>query len=272
VKILLVTNRFKEATYFKAQQIAAKLREVKLDVFIDDGQEKFNGNIDIIIVLGGDGTILRAARQYGQLQVPVLGVNMGTVGFLCNIEANELNEYVNRLIQGDFAVDPRMMLEAAVYRDNELVKQVYCLNEIVIKSQYFRMVSFNLNTSAGERIGIYRGDGVIIATPTGSTAYSLSSGGPVVDPCLEAFIITPIASYDINKRPLIVSANKWIKLTLLENSGAVICMDGQVNLPFDQNCEIQIKKAGCKLKLIDFKHLPFFSLLGSRLMGNKGEF
>jgi len=270
VKILLVTNRFKEATEFKAQEIAAKLRKMNVDIAIDDGlADLFPGDVDVIIVLGGDGTILRAARKYGQFDIPVLGVNMGTVGFLSNIEVSELDNYLEKLIQQQFVVNERMMIEADIYQEKNLFRKVFCLNEVVVKSQYSRMVSFNVNI-AGQKTGIYRGDGIIISTPTGSTAYSLSLGGPIADPDLEVFIITPIASYEINKRPLIVSADKVLTLTPEENNEAVVYMDGQVQIPFEQDYEIKVIKANARLKLIDLKKMPFFSTVESRLRRNKG--
>lgn len=272
MEILLVTNRFKKATYLKAQQITKKLREANLNVFIDDGTEDpFQGEIDIIIVLGGDGTILRAARRYGQLSIPVLGVNMGTVGFLCKIQVDELDNYIDSLIKNRFSLDSRMMIDTTIYNDGKIVKNVHCLNEVVMKSRHFRMVNFGMETE-GEELGRYRGDGVIISTPTGSTAYSLSAGGPVVDPLLQAFLITPIASYDINKKPLIVSPKKSIRVKLLEDVQAAVCIDGQVYAEFGPKSEIHIKKAESDLKLIDFKQLPFFKVLDNRLRCAKGEF
>lgn len=270
MKILLVNNRYKKNTKLMAEKIAVELNAMNIDAAIDSGKEDpLIKDMDKIIVLGGDGTILRAARRYARWQVPVLGVNMGTVGFLSNIENNEFHEYLQQFIAGDYSLDERMMLEVSIYQANSLQKTVYCLNEVVVRSETSRMVSFNIQVD-GQTVGAYRGDGIIIATPTGSTAYSLSSGGPVTDPLLESFVITPIASSVISKRPMVVSADRTLCLAPFECREASICMDGQVKLDFQPDYNIKISKAPYKLKLVDLKRVPFFSTVEERLRRNEG--
>lgn len=267
MKVLLVNNRYKEHTARMANKLARKLEELNAEVEMED--DKISGDPELVIVLGGDGTILRVARQYAHKKLPVLGVNMGTVGFLSNIEVDELDSCLDRLLSGDYAMDQRMMIKVDIYEDNELAESIYGLNELVIRAITPRMVSFNLVID-GENSGTYRGDGLIIASPTGSTAYSLSAGGPICDPQLDAFIITPIAPYFISKRPMVLSSQRVLELTPVECESATICIDGQIQRDFQAHTSVTIKKAETKLNLVDMKGLCFFNNIENRLRRIEG--
>lgn len=270
VRILLVSNKYKKDTGIMAEQIAAKLQAMNVDTVIDDGFINLStGTIDAIIVLGGDGTILRAARQYAQEKVPILGVNMGTVGFLSNIKISELGDCIDRLIGHDYSIDERMMLEVDICRDEIPLKSFYCLNEVVVKSRIPRLGDFRVNI-ANQALSAYRGDGLIVATPTGSTAYSLSAGGPIVDPDLEVFVVTPIASHVISKRPIIVAPDRIIKISLLNKlQDVIISVDGQIEVDFTPDCELRVKRPDFALKLIKLKENYFFSSIDNRLRSDE---
>lgn len=267
MKVLLVNNRYKEDTVEMAQKLARKLDALNIDVEMEN--DSLGGKHDLVIVLGGDGTILRAARQYASRNLPVLGVNMGTVGFLSNIEVDEISFYLKQLLSGDYALDQRMMLNIDLYEKEQLVENFYCLNELVIRPTTPRMVSFNLSVD-GQNSGAYRGDGLIIASPTGSTAYSLSAGGPICDPDMDTFIITPIAPHYICKRPLVLSSERLLEVTPLDCQDAIICIDGQIRRDFKAQNIIRINKAEFKLNLVDLKGAGFFNNLGNRLRRIEG--
>lgn len=262
MKVLLVNNRYKKDTVEMAQKLARKL--AVLDIIVEREDDNSGQPPDLIIVLGGDGTILRAARKYAYKNPPLLGVNMGTVGFLSNIRIDELEQYLNRLLAGDYSLDQRMMLAIDIYEDTEVAESFYCLNELVIRATTPRMVSFNLAID-GQIPGTYRGDGLIIASPTGSTAYSLSAGGPICDPELESFIITPIAPHFINIKPLVISSQRVLEITPVEYQDAIICIDGQIRRDFKPNNSIKVRQAEFKLQLIDLKGTGFFSSMGNKL-------
>lgn len=266
MKVLLVNNRLKESTEIMAKNIADTLIKRNISVVIDKDKGYVN-DVDLVIVLGGDGTILRAARQYAYEKIPILGVNMGTVGFLSTIELNEFYHYLDRIIQGDYLLDDRMLLEVSIYKDNELLENTICLNEVVIKSQNHKMITFNLEIG-GDKQNEYKGDGLLIATPTGSTAYSLSCGGPIADPDLDAFIVTPIAPHLITEKPLVLSPTKDIIIYNFTSGSALISMDGQIALDIEANFTIHIKKSKEKVFLVDLKKKPFFSNLEARLGRN----
>lgn len=263
MKILLVNNRYREETWIMAEKLAGDLSALGVDVEMEC-QTEAPGSADVIMVLGGDGTILRAARQYGMDGVPLLGINMGTLGFLSNLKDNELEQYLQKLIQGDYIIDERMLLEARIFDEDELIRTVYCLNEVVVRSRTPRMIVFEIVVS-GQLMGRYRGDGVIIATPTGSTAYSLSAGGPICDPALESFVITPLAMHNVIKRPMVLHADNEIIINPVECDEAVISLDGQIKLDFKPGYRIQVAKADRKLKLVQLHPTPFFATLEQRL-------
>lgn len=265
MKILLVNNRFKENTEIMAQNVAQKLTRKGCQVEIDNGEAlaEFK-DIDIIMVLGGDGTILRAARQYARFNVPLLGVNMGTVGFLSHIKVEEIETCLERFSKGDYIIDERMMLKASVYRNGALYGEFLALNEIVIRTRVPRLLPLALYIEK-EKIADYKGDGIIVATPTGTTAYSLSAGGPILEPEMEALVITPLASYILARRPLVVKGNRVL---YLKNSGTgeeILCADGQVNVDLLPGDEIFFKKAEYKLKLLNIKKPSFFHHFDERL-------
>lgn len=272
MKILVVNNRLLERTLIMGEKLAAVLRAAGIEVIIDSSRNDMTSEkFDSIIVLGGDGTMIRAARQYVERDVPVLGVNMGTVGFLSSIKADELDQYVDRFIKQDYDIEERMMLEVGIYREEILINRTLSLNEVSIKSKNFRVITIDARIEGREH-GVYRGDGIIVATPSGSTAYSLSCGGPITDPALEVFIMTPITSYLLNKRPMIISAEKEIDLVPLHCEEALISIDGQVRIDGEENYVIKIKKADNKLKLVNMRPRYYFQTIMNRLRRNGESF
>jgi len=265
LKVLLVNNRYKKNTVEMGQELAHKLAE--LDITVEREDDYTGQPQDLIIILGGDGTILRAARQYAHKNQPMLGINMGTVGFLSNIRIEELEQYLNRLLTGDYSLDERMMLAIDICQDAEVVESFYSLNELVIRSATPRMVSFNLAID-GQIPGTYRGDGLIIASPTGSTAYSLSAGGPICDPELESFIITPIAPHFIDIKPVVISSRRSLEITPVECQETLICIDGQIKRDFKPDNSIKVRQAEFKLQMVDLKGKQrdgsFASIYGSK--------
>ncbi|MFY9323893.1 MAG: NAD(+)/NADH kinase [Syntrophomonadaceae bacterium] len=266
MRILLVSNYYKEATQEVAYQTVELLTKRGIQVEVDNEQEVVleQSNFDIIIVFGGDGTILRATRKYAICGAPVLGVNMGTVGFLSNIEVHELEHYLPRLLEHSYHLDERMILQVSVQNTDGSSHQGCCLNEMVVKSVDHQLNNINVEIDS-DQVGNYRGDGLMVATPTGSTAYSLSCGGPVVDPELEVLLITPIASQILSRKPMVVGGNKVIKLSSTDRHDHVIRLDGQIEIPWELNAIVTVKKADYKLKLINLKSTSFFDHIDTRL-------
>ncbi|MEQ8200975.1 MAG: NAD(+)/NADH kinase [Syntrophomonadaceae bacterium] len=262
---MIVNNKRLSSTMVMGDKVAAALRSMGIEVLIDSSSADITSeSFEAIIVLGGDGTMIRTARQYADRNVPVLGVNMGTVGFLSNIRADEFDRYVQRFAAGDFSLEERMLLEISVYRESSLADRLLSLNEVSIKSKAARIISLEV-TVEGRQHGLYRGDGLIVATPSGSTAYSLSCGGPIIDPVLDVFVLTPITSYQLNRRPLVVAANKEIEIKPRDGEQYYISVDGQVSIDITADCSVHIRKAHHRLRMAIMKPRFFFESIVERL-------
>ncbi|MDI3310215.1 MAG: NAD(+)/NADH kinase [Thermoanaerobacterium sp.] len=185
-------------------------------------------NSDFIVVLGGDGTILNVARQCASFSAPILGVNLGHLGFLAEVDAEDVFEAVEKIVKGEFSIDKRMMLEASIVKDNMEAVNFIALNDIVVtRGSFSRMVKLKVFVNE-QYVNTYLADGIIISSPTGSTAYSLSAGGPIVYPNLELFVITPICPHTLHSRSIIVSEKDKVKLVIVgENQDVMITTDGQ---------------------------------------------
>lgn len=222
--------------------------------------------VDMLIVVGGDGTILRAARDLACWEVPILGINVGHKGFLAEIEVEQMDRYLQYILAGRYQYLERMMLRAAVQRGGREMGQFIALNDVVISRGPFSRI-LTLNTWINEDfLESYSGDGAIIATPTGSTGYSLSAGGPIVNPSLELIVITPICPHSLNNRAVIVTAGERIRMRVdTRQAQVVLTADGQVGFALEDGDEIFVSKAEQTIKLVHFGDNSFYRLLHQKL-------
>ena len=222
------------------------------DEFEFDGVENidlknFNDLVDLIIVFGGDGTLLGAARKFINSDIPILGINMGTVGFLTDVNIENFESVIGDIFKGDYVLEERSLVEAK-FADQE----VFGLNEVLIHSgSYAQLMRYRLLID-GKTVYEQRSDGLIVATPTGSTAYALSAGGSIIHPELNIWNIIPMMSQSLSSRPLIVSNKKSMEIQLIEGplDHAMICVDGQKDIPIKYNNSISISKKNSSLKII----------------------
>jgi NAD+ kinase len=213
--------------------------------------------VDFIVALGGDGTLISVTRRAYKFDKPILGINLGNLGFLTDINPDNVEEFLKKFLEGEYRIDKRMVIEIK-YKD----KNLYAFNDVVIsKDVISSMINVKIDTNESF-LNTYRGDGVIISTPTGSTAYNLSAGGPVVYPLTESFIITPICPHSLTQRPLILPSNFELKLKVKENFAKLI-IDGQEI--YDLNEEIIIKKAKKPAQLIHRVERNYFEVLREKL-------
>jgi NAD+ kinase len=222
---------------------------------------------DIIISLGGDGTFLKTARDTYGKNIPILGVNLGTLGFLTEVEKNKIDFATEKIINDNYLIEERMMLKVKCTRDNKILFEDFALNDIVIsRSSISRIIQ--LKTYIDDNfIDSFPGDGIIISTPTGSTAYSLSAGGPIVEPTSDMFIITPVCPHILTSRSYISEGNKKIK-TIVDrgyNTEAVATVDGQIVYNIRKMDKIEIEKADYKVKFIKINNRNFYGILRSKL-------
>ncbi|MFZ0705631.1 MAG: NAD(+)/NADH kinase [Candidatus Korobacteraceae bacterium] len=220
---------------------------------------------DFVLVLGGDGTLLSAARAVAHAGVPILAVNLGSLGFLTEVPLAEMYSTLEAVNQGQCPLEERAVLQCHVIRAEEPIAQQFALNDVVInKSAISRLVDFDLLID-GVFVFSYKADGVIIATPTGSTAYSLAAGGPIMMPSVSAFVVTPVCPHSLTHRPLVVTDKAEIEL--LVESGheeAFLSIDGQVGMPVLQGDRIICRRAGHNVKLMRVRR-TFFDVLRNKL-------
>jgi NAD+ kinase len=224
------------------------------------------GVADLLIVLGGDGTLIRAAQAVAPMGVPVLGVNTGHLGFLTEMESAELYDHLDSILQGHFRLEERLMLSVHLYRDGKETLTLTALNDAVIsKGPRARLVHLGVEVG-GTTVARYPADGVIVATPTGSTAYSLSAGGPIVSPTVDVLLVTPICPHTIASRTIVVSGKEDVTLTVLESPGEVgLSADGSEPIPLAPGDRVQVGRAPYVAKLVRRDSYRFYDVLREKL-------
>ena len=257
------------------------LREIESDIFCFQGKPDFNTEegYDVAISLGGDGTVLYAARTMSPRGVPIFPVNLGTFGFIAGVSPGEWRAAFDRWLEGTAGLSQRLMLELAVERDGAEVLRGCCLNDLVISaSGIAKIISLRVSYSeadAGDfmKLGLYRCDGLIVSTPTGSTAYSVAAGGPIVDPELEAIILNPICPFTLSHRPMVLPAGETVLVEVEEEqrSGVLLTVDGQVTQKLKGGDRIYLKKAPYHSLLIASGRAVFFQALKTKLAWAGGE-
>ena len=226
-------------------------------------------NADGVICFGGDGTILHMAKTATRRGLPILGVNIGTMGFMAELESCELDK-LSQLVTGDFTLDRRMMLDVTVHRDRDIIFHDICLNDVVItKGAIARIVHLAVKCDGVQAMEC-GGDGVIISTPTGSTAYNISAGGPIVEPDARNIIITPICSHDVGSRCIVTSDKRVITTQIIRNSrrNAFLSVDGGKSLRLNMGDHTIVKKSNLETKLIRLKDRSFFDVVNTKFKIN----
>jgi NAD+ kinase len=221
---------------------------------------------DLAIVLGGDGSILRAARQMGYRQVPVVGVNLGRLGFLADLSADEFVTVLPDICRGRFKIIEHLMFDCVVERDGQPVAQVLGLNEAaVLTGAPFSMLDVHLYVDA-ELVTTYSCDGLIISTPVGSTAHSLSAGGPILRKDLQAFVVCPISPHTLTNRPVVDSADRLFEMVVTRpNAGTALVVDGQVLTQIEPNDRIRVVRAAAAFKLVEVHGHGYYRTLQEKL-------
>ena len=224
--------------------------------------EEYVKKVDIVIVFGGDGTLLNAARKYLNYEIPILGINMGNVGFLTDISTENFEKTIREVFEGSYKIEERNLVSAKFGN-----KHLYGLNEVVIHSgAYAQLMRYRLNVN-DKVVYEQRSDGLIIATPTGSTAYALSAGGPIIHPSLDVWTILPMLPQSLSSRPFVISSNEKVEMDLFDgpNDNAKICVDGQDDIDVPYGEKILISKMEKTLKLVHPKDNDFFEACREKL-------
>lgn len=221
--------------------------------------------VDALTVLGGDGTLLSVARAVGDLGTPILGVNLGGLGFLTATTLDEMMPALQAFLDGRLLVEERMMLAAWVRRSGQPTGEFLALNDVVImKAAMSRIIDLRVSVD-GQAATAYRADGLIIATPTGSTAYSLSAGGPILFPTMDAVVLTPICSHTLTARPVVLPGPSCIEVTLHTSEEVMLTVDGQVGFSLRDDDAIEVQRAPSRIRLVSVPQKHFFSVLRTKL-------
>lgn len=286
-KFCVITNRDKDVNLETTTKIVEYMKKNQKDCIFLDGQNSDDlknhytdaaaipNDTECAIVLGGDGTIIQAANDLAGKEIPILGINLGTLGFLAEIEKHNLYDALDSLYQDQCNLESRIMLQGSIHSNNKEIYSGVALNDIVItRSGFSRIISFSVYVNE-ELVDRYRGDGVIVSTPTGSTGYSLSSGGPVVKPASKVMIITPISPHSLTARSIVVSSEDRIKVKIdkskkTQEEEAIATFDGRMAILLHTEDEINIFKAREETKLVKINHTSFFEILRTKI-GQGGE-
>lgn len=254
-----------------AKTLANWLQQREIGVFINE----INAALDMLIVLGGDGTLLHIAEKAARHAIPVLGINLGNLGFLTELTENETFQALERVLAGKLTIENRLMLKARLVNKEQVTDYRYALNDVVIaKNVLDRLLRLSARADA-EYITTYKADGLIFSSPTGSTAYNLSAGGPLVYPGLATITVTPICPFMLSSRPIILPADKRIRTRFESGTGterAQIIIDGQAFWEMRHGDELEVETAGQPLQLIVSSTRDYFTILRTKLhWGVSGE-
>lgn len=255
------------------------LRERSIEAFIDKEtgaimemkersltRNEMPSKVDLLIVLGGDGTLLATARALNRKPVPILAVNLGGLGFLTEVTREELIPTLETVVAGTHQTDHRVQIEGELIRADEIITPFLALNDVVLnKGAIARILDFDVRVN-GEWVSTYKSDGLIVSTPTGSTAYSLAAGGPIVTPSVEAFLITPICAHTLTHRPLVVPNTVKIEVTVKSlREAAYLTVDGQVGTAANSEDVVRMRKSDSYVELVRPPSTPYFEILQKKL-------
>ena len=240
-----------------------------------DGDQRYDfsdmpEDIECVLVLGGDGTLLQAARELLQRHIPLLGINLGTLGFLTSAEKSELPKCLDSVLDDSCSIDERMMLEGVAYHGSEKIQMNIALNDVIIaRAGFSRLVDLKIYVN-GELLSIYNADGIIVSTPTGSTGYSLSAGGPIIFPQTDVIVITPICPHSLQARSLVVSGEDRIMIEIgrrrkTQKEEAMVTFDGRSAQELETGDRIEIYKAQETTQLIRLKGRSFYQVLQNKI-------
>lgn len=223
-----------------------------------------NQNIDMAISLGGDGTFLKAARCVGDTGIPIVGINTGRLGFLADVSANEMENFFAQLHEGHYTLRERSLLKMVVGGDT--IRPIYALNEIAVSKHDSSSMLAIHTTVDGERLTTYMADGLLIATPTGSTAYSLSAGGPIIHPQADVFVLTAVSPHSLNVRPIVIADDKTIELHIESRSGSFLVAADGISRNLSEATPLTIQKADHTIRVVKQEGSTFFQTLQKKML------
>ena len=277
--VAVLPNLDKRGAIEVVNKLGVLLKKENIEAYIPDNicgtdfkslpENELFSKADVIITIGGDGTIMRYAKLAAIHNKPLLGINAGRMGYLANIEQNELH-LISKLKTKEYSIENRMMLSVKICENKKVINEFVALNDAVITSGFISRIIDIQATVSGDSIN-YRADGLILSTPTGSTAYSMSAGGPIIDPCTENFCITPICSHSLSAKPILLSADKNITLKAFSNkrTDIYLTVDGRKVANIKPYTEIVIQKSELSAKLLRLNDRSFYKTLSYKFKDSR---
>lgn len=284
IKIGVFTNKDKDKGFEYTKILLDSIKRNGAEAVFDEsvfesGTESSRNDVytdmceaDLMVCLGGDGTFLKAARKLFGKKTPILGINLGNLGFLSEVDKKDIDSAVKRVVEGDFRIEKRMLLETTIIRENSIIARDIVLNDVVISRGAISRI-LHLKTYINNAfVDLYPGDGLIISTPTGSTAYSLSAGGPLVEPDVELIIATPICPHLLYSRSFITTGDRVVKVDIAEDFEhiAMVTVDGQNGYEVRGGDSIETKKSSNYLRMVRMDSRNFFDVLRGKIY-DRGE-
>lgn len=271
MKVLLHVNNKKDPGLVHTKNIVEYLNEIGIDVLLSGGQiDGVNAydsacGCDFVLSVGGDGTFLQAAKIAYEHNVPIVGVNLGRLGFMPSLEINELNK-LKKILDGDFVVEQRAVLNVDICSADKIINCGICVNDAILKMSNARTLDLKLFCN-GQFVNKYRADGIVISTPTGSSAYSLSCGGPIVSPAVECILATPICAHTFSSRPIVFDLGAEITLALCDDTeyDVYLSLDGAGDYKVSADELVKIYSSDKKLKILRLDDMSYYELLSKKL-------
>lgn len=264
MKFVIIPNNDTKGAKELSLQVEYELAQLGADVSFNENEIE---NCDAVIAIGGDGTTLNVAKRASLKNVPTLGINAGRLGFMSGLEKNELHLLKN-LVSGEYIIEKRMMIKAVVEKNGNIKGEYHCLNDAVIsRGNLARLIDINVMCEKRDVTKV-RADGMIVSTPTGSTAYSMAAGGPVVSPDTSCFIVTPICPHSLVNRSIVFSPEKELELFVGNdvNNTAFLSIDGADSVPIDNQVKIKITRSEYQAQLIKIKPENFYEILNTKIL------
>lgn len=279
MKIGIIGKKNKQQVYNLATSLDTWLKQKDVEVLVEESlgkrinvantvpEKQLPALVDVVVVLGGDGTFLGVSRLVHENNIPIVGVNLGALGFLAEFTQDEVYTIMERILTGDYEVEEREMIQASVYKGGRKIDDYIVLNDLVINNgPVSRVVDLSIYID-NSRVTTLKADGIILSTPTGSTAYSLSAGGPIVYPTLPVILITPICPHLLTNRPLVIPSNSEIKVKVLtDTQNTYLTADGQIGVTINVGDEVILRRAESTVKLVKSPFRDYFSILKTKLM------
>lgn len=281
MQVHLLVNTFRPDAIKAAKEAVEQLQASGASVFCEaDAAEAVGvdavspeefGKADLVLSIGGDGTLIRSAHLVGDLQTPIMGVHFGRFGFVTQVLAHQMAETIALFLEGKCKIEDRMMIQTELVRDGEIVATLHSLNESVVqRSATSRMLIFDVHVD-GDEVSRYPADGVMVATPTGSTAYNLSAGGPVVDPRMDALILTAVMPHTLSSRSLVLKPDSEIVIRVESREDALLACDGHSRLHLLSGDFVRLTRSERRINLIAVSEHDFFEKLADRLQWSQGS-